>query len=873
MPRAFVGGLVLIGLCLVPTYAQEGVQALSVGETVERELAGGQTHTYTVSLAANQIARITADQKGVDVELSVVGPDGATLFVVDSPNGAWGEESASVAARQAGIYRLQVRALDKTASAGRYGIRLERFLTETEYFTERLAGLGRAWGAAKFFHPFLAYKEIDWDGALIKAIPEVKAARTPSEYRAAVNTMLRMLDDPSTSAETPVMDDADSAPASAAVQEPVYFRVVNGFVIVRATDWGGAMVSGNNAASTRQPQMLAEIDKARGIVIDCRYSGISPAVVPPYYLEYYLGSVLPSFLGGSVPLGTERYRMHNGYAPQQGNSSGGYASSFVTQTPGTIVGQAKGRKPLAVLIDDKTPDLSPMLSALQASGAKIVQVGKSGTSISGDARIRRMLLPDGVRVNLRVAEFVHPGGGSTFQPDVRLTDEAGVGDGAIDATIAALSGAGTTTAAVAGTSTVPIRGAKDDPYPQMSFPAEEYRLLALFRFWNIINYFYPYKQLTDKPWDTVLTDFIPRFLENSSALDYERTVAEMVARMQDSHGSVRGLRNLDAELGTFAPPIRLASAGGHLAVAELVDAPVAQKAGIRLGDVILAIDGEPVGQRLAALAKLRALSTPQSAYSYIYPTALRGAKDSKVTLQLEGSDGGTRNVEVTRTAPLVSVTGMVSRKTPIYRVLPDGYGYIDLARMPFAEAHKALDAVLATPATIFDMRGYPNGTAWALAPRLGDRKNPTAALFKRPLQVAINFDDEDLGGGAPDYAFEQKLPSAEGAIYKGTVVMLINEFAISQSEHTCLFFETATNVTFVGSPTNGANGDVTNLTLPGNIYVNFTGHDVRHADGRQLQRVGIQPHVRVEPTAKGISEGRDEVLEAAVKYLKETLKK
>jgi hypothetical protein len=228
---------------------------------------------------------------------------------------------------------------------------------------------------------------------------------------------------------------------------------------------------------------------------------------------------------------------------------------------------------------------------------------------------------------------------------------------------------------------------------------------------------------------------------------------------------------------------------------------------------------------------------------------------------------------VTRTAPLGSVAGMVSRKTPIYRVLPDGYGYIDLARLPFAEAHKALDAVLATPATIFDMRGYPNGTAWALAPRLGDRKNPTAALFKRPLQVAINFDDEDLGGGAPDYAFEQKLPSAAGAIYKGAVVMLINEFAISQSEHTCLFFETATNVTYIGTPTNGANGDVTNLVLPGNIYVNFTGHDVRHADGRQLQRVGIQPHVRVEPTAKGISEGRDEVLEAAVRYCKATLKK
>lgn len=88
-----------------------------------------------------------------------------------------------------------------------------------------------------------------------------------------------------------------------------------------------------------------------------------------------------------------------------------------------------------------------------------------------------------------------------------------------------------------------------------------------------------------------------------------------------------------------------------------------------------------------------------------------------------------------------------------------------------------------------------------------------------------------------------------------------------------MFFESATNVTFVGSPTNGANGDVTNLVLPGGIYASFTGHDVRHADGRQLQRVGIQPHVKVEPTAKGIGEGRDEVLGAAMNYLDSSLKK
>ncbi len=99
--------------------------------------------------------------------------------------------------------------------------------------------------------------------------------------------------------------------------------------------------------------------------------------------------------------------------------------------------------------------------------------------------------------------------------------------------------------------------------------------------------------------------------------------------------------------------------------------------------------------------------------------------------------------------------------------------------------------------------------------------------------------------------------------------MLIDERAVSQSEHTGLFFEAANGTTFIGSPTMGANGDITALTLPGGFVVSFSGHDVRHADGRQLQRVGLVPHIEVRPTIKGIRDGRDEVLERARKFLGE----
>src|SRR4051794_26702047 len=63
---------------------------------------------------------------------------------------------------------------------------------------ERLAGLAKVWGTVKYFHPFLAYREIDWDKALVETIPKVNAAKSSQEYQSALNSMLNALGDKAT---------------------------------------------------------------------------------------------------------------------------------------------------------------------------------------------------------------------------------------------------------------------------------------------------------------------------------------------------------------------------------------------------------------------------------------------------------------------------------------------------------------------------------------------------------------------------------------------------------------------------------------------------------------------------------------------------
>jgi C-terminal processing protease CtpA/Prc len=117
------------------------------------------------------------------------------------------------------------------------------------------------------------------------------------------------------------------------------------------------------------------------------------------------------------------------------------------------------------------------------------------------------------------------------------------------------------------------------------------------------------------------------------------------------------------------------------------------------------------------------------------------------------------------------------------------------------------------------------------------------------------------------YSFSVLLPVPSKPCYKELTVMLIDERAQSQAEEAGLFLRTANGTKFIGSPTAGANGMVTNLVVPGGITIRFTGIGIAHADGTQLQRVGLLPDVKVEPTIHGIQAGKDEVLEKAIEYI------
>ena len=77
--------------------------------------------------------------------------------------------------------------------------------------------------------------------------------------------------------------------------------------------------------------------------------------------------------------------------------------------------------------------------------------------------------------------------------------------------------------------------------------------------------------------------------------------------MRDSHGVLRNANAAAEKLGGFFPPVVSGYREGQSVITKVLD----DKLPIKVGDVIVGVDGEPVEKRREFLARYTAASTQQ----------------------------------------------------------------------------------------------------------------------------------------------------------------------------------------------------------------------------------------------------------------------
>lgn len=122
---------VSIGLAQVTGPSQEKIETLPTFAAQERELKGGETHSYQLSLNAGQFLYALVEQKGIDVTVALFTPDGKEIGEADSPNERLGTEPVLLVADKSGNYRIEVRSPLSKVPPGRYVISIAQLREAT----------------------------------------------------------------------------------------------------------------------------------------------------------------------------------------------------------------------------------------------------------------------------------------------------------------------------------------------------------------------------------------------------------------------------------------------------------------------------------------------------------------------------------------------------------------------------------------------------------------------------------------------------------------------------------------------------------------------------------------------------------------------
>lgn len=400
-----------------------------------------------------------------------------------------------------------------------------------------------------------------------------------------------------------------------------------------------------------------------------------------------------------------------------------------------------------------------------------------------------------------------------------------------------------------------LRNERSYPTPQMD---SGLNLLTLFRLWNVIEYYAPNRSLTLHPWEEVLTSYIPRMGVETDPVRFSRLYFRLIRELNDGHAYAP----IEMLFGQRMLPVWPLQAEGRLFVGYSGDSLLER------GDEVVAIDGEPISERLELLREYASRSNEASLRQALRYYGLCTRRDTAEVVRRRAGVCDTLRVA---TVPYGSVSPLydpAQLEQPPFRLLADSVGYIyagTFSREHLAEVGQTLPR---TRALIIDLRTYPLKVDGALIALIGQSLRTESVVVRQALY-------QTLALPGLFYRQEQWLFEDFGEVaarctepYKGRVILLVDEMTQSNPEFQAMAFQSCPQTLTIGSPTSGANGSIVWIPLPGQM-TSFSGIGALYPDGTQPQTVGVRLDVEVLPTAEGLQAGRDEVLERALELARQ----
>ena len=412
-----------------------------------------------------------------------------------------------------------------------------------------------------------------------------------------------------------------------------------------------------------------------------------------------------------------------------------------------------------------------------------------------------------------------------------------------------------------------------------SSEAEEPLLTTEQRQLNLKSFEYVWKTIREKhydpkfgdlDWKAVHDELLPKMEKAGKMSEARAIIRDLISRLKLSHFNV-----ISAEVyRKLSGPAKKGSWGGvtgighrvidgHALVTSIREGSPAQTAGVKPGWEILQIGKEDIPSLLPSIAKEYEDNSWKELFLARAVTArLTGKIGDSVTVRFR--DGSDQTVE--KSIPLVKPKGnkfKLGHLPPFYiwidvKTMEGNIGYIafngflDPPRV-MPPYNSAMQSFMKADGIIIDLRGNPGGLigmAMGMAGWLvGDKNQYLGTMIMRDSELkAVVW------------------PRPE--VYTGPVAILVDGLSASCSEIFAGGLKDLDRARIFGSTTAGAVLPSIIEKLPNNDGFQYVLANYRSAKGDILEGVGVVPDEEVHLTREALLQGKDPVLEAAVRWIR-----
>lgn len=403
------------------------------------------------------------------------------------------------------------------------------------------------------------------------------------------------------------------------------------------------------------------------------------------------------------------------------------------------------------------------------------------------------------------------------------------------------------------------------------------KIAGLSRAWAEARFnFSNFDQVPGLNWDSLYLEFIPKVINATSEVEFYKLLTRFYSHLNDGHSMIVAPFSLWDSLYAGLP-----------IEAKLIDNQVVitknhshetQFQSLEVGKIIERINGMEIHDYIGAIISPYVSFTSSAdslsrIFSYHFT---RGKIDEPIELQIISRNGESSTNTFNR-LPQHQVNVLSQQPKITFSHLTNGIILIDVPGFGHENQTLLLDSIfhLLKPeqALIIDLRGNNSGllfNAYELLSYLHQTKFNAETILSpvyNPLRRSnhqLSFDSKILTTARQPYW---------GVQFDGPVAILIDENTHGNAEIFLASLENQNNIHLIGSNTSGASGQSLLFRLPEN-GMGFVSTKRNLTAGRsEFYRIGFQADIQITLSLNQFLSDEDPVMDAAINFLENQLKK